>query len=482
MRWLLPAIVLCASAATADEPRVTLSEAGYREVLIEVVAEPDPNVAAWTIWFSPSDFTDTRDATLHSIIRVADTQGLEQPDPASSWQACTSMGEPAHASAAGDTVIDPSANQWSCRLTGIEPGVETWFAVIPVDARNLPLASSFTTLSARTDAQDVRTPAPDMSPILYALGAIVLSGIALLSWLRWSDLRRGKTRSRLAHLYVGPAVIALVALTLYPILYGIGLAFTDADQSRLGDESFVGITNFFTVLATPGVLRVTLFTIIWAVVNTAAHVFFGLVLALALNSPGLRGKTLYRTIILLPWAIPAYISVLAWNGMLQPDGLINAVLGTNIDFLASADSARIVVILVNIWLGIPFMMVTLTGGLKALSNDMFEAANLDGVSRWDQLRFLTLPNLKGTLVPVSLLGIIWSFNSFNTIYLLSRGGPYVGFGEPGATDILVTYVFNVAFTQGRYGVAAAWSVLIFLMLMAFSWVYLKRTRAMEANA
>ncbi len=482
MRWLFLTLCLWAAAAAAAEPRVVVSEAGYREVLIEVTSEPDPNVAAWQVWFAGSDFSDTRDATLHSLILVGDTAGLEQPAPSTGWQDCLSRGEPAHVNAAGDTVIDPSAGDWACRLTGIEPGVETWFAVIPVNARNLPLTPSFTTVSSRTDIADVRTPAPDMSPILYALGAIVLSGIALLSWLRWSDLRRGKTRSRLAHLYVGPAVIALVALTMYPILYGIGLAFTDADQSRLGDESFIGITNFFTVLATPGVLRVTLFTIIWAVVNTAAHVLFGLVLALALNSPGLRGKTFYRTILLLPWAIPAYISVLAWNGMLQPDGLINAVLGTDVDFLASADSARVVVILVNIWLGIPFMMVTLTGGLKALSNDMFEAAELDGVSRWDQLRFLTLPNLKGTLVPVSLLGIIWSFNSFNTIYLLSRGGPYVGFGEPGATDILVTYVFNVAFTQGRYGVAAAWSVLIFLMLMAFSWVYLKRTRAMEANA
>ena len=113
---------------------------------------------------------------------------------------------------------------------------------------------------------------------------------------------------------------------------------------------------------------------------------------------------------------------------------------------------------------------------------MFEAAELDGVSKWDQFRHLTLPNLKSTLVPMSLLGFIWSFNMFNTIYLLTRGGPYVGFGEPGATDILVTYVYTLAFDYGHYGIAAAWSVLIFLMLIGFSAFYVSRTRATEAAA
>jgi len=205
-----------------------------------------------------------------------------------------------------------------------------------------------------------------------------------------------------------------------------------------------------------------------------------MILALALNKPGLRGKNIYRTILLLPWAIPGYISVLAWNGMLQADGLINGLLGTHVDFLGGALSARVLVILVNIWLGIPFMMASFSGALQALSKDMFEAAEVDGVSKWDQLVHLTLPSLKSTMVPVSLLGFIWSFNSFNTIYLLTRGLPYVGFGEPGATDILITYVFNVAFKYGYYGVAAAWSVIIFLMLMAFSWIYVKKTRATEA--
>ncbi len=469
-----------------NQPRVSVAdtEPGYRQIQIDVAVSPDPRVAAYEIWFAENSFSSTRDALLHSRIAVMDVDGLERGAPGENYDYCQVDGLPAYLDADGNAVIDRNAARWSCALTGMVPGRDTWIAVVPVSADGLALVDvdELQPVSGRTDASDERTPPPDTRPVLYALGSIILSTIVLLVFLRQRDARKGRTRSRLAHVYVAPAVIGLITLTFYPILYGIGLAFTDADQSHLGDEAWVGLKNFVTVFASPGMWRVTGFTLVWAIANTAAHVFFGLLLALALNRAGLTGKTVYRTVFLLPWAIPGYISVLAWNGMLQPEGLVNGVLGTSIDFLAGADSARLVVILVNIWLGIPFMMMTLSGALQALSADMFEAAEVDGVSRWDQFRYLTLPNLKSTMVPVSLLGFIWSFNSFNTIYLMTRGNPYVGFGEPGATDILITYVFSVAFEYGQYGVAAAWSVLIFLMLVVFSWLYLKKTRATEASA
>ena len=112
---------------------------------------------------------------------------------------------------------------------------------------------------------------------------------------------------------------------------------------------------------------------------------------------------------------------------------------------------------------------------------MYEAAEVDGVSPWNQFKHLTIPNLKGTLIPLSLLGFIWTFNMFNVIYLMTDG-PNLRFGEPGGIDILITYVYDVAFRDGAYGVAAAWSVVIFLMLVVFSWFYMKRTNATEASA
>jgi len=126
--------------------------------------------------------------------------------------------------------------------------------------------------------------------------------------------------------------------------------------------------------------------------------------------------------------------------------------------------------------------MSLSGALQALPREMYEAAKLDGVGAWDTFRHLTLPNLKSALVPLSLLGFIWTFNMFNVIYLLTDGGPDLYFGEPGQTDILITYVYDVAFRDGAYGVAAAWSVVIFMMLVAFSWTYMKRTQATEAAA
>jgi arabinogalactan oligomer/maltooligosaccharide transport system permease protein len=167
--------------------------------------------------------------------------------------------------------------------------------------------------------------------------------------------------------------------------------------------------------------------------------------------------------------------------MFQPDGLINDLLGTDINFLSDPTGAQIIVILVNIWLGVPFMMMSLSGAIQALPRDMYEAAELDGVSDWNAFRHLTLPNLKSALVPLSLLGFIWTFNMFNVIYLMTDGGPDLYFGQPGQTDILITYVYDIAFRDGAYGVAAAWSVIIFFMLLTFSWTYMKQTNATEAS-
>ncbi|DAC50468.1 MAG TPA: sugar ABC transporter permease, partial [Candidatus Poseidoniales archaeon] len=329
---------------------------------------------------------------------------------------------------------------------------------------------------------DVLPRAGDTSPVLFALGAIFLSLVVLLGYGRAMDVRAGRLHGKSAHFYIAPAMFALAMLTFYPVLYGIWLAFTDADATRLGDQAFIGLANFIEVFTASGFLRVTLFTLIWTVVNVAAHIGLGLFLAMVLQYANIRGKTAYRTVLLLPWAIPSYISVLVWKGMFQPEGLVNAVLGTDLHFLAEPTGAQIVVIFVNIWLGVPFMMMSLSGALQALPREMYEAAKLDGVGAWDTFRHLTLPNLKSALVPLSLLGFIWTFNMFNVIYLLTDGGPDLYFGEPGQTDILITYVYDVAFRDGAYGVAAAWSVVIFMMLVAFSWTYMKRTQATEAAA
>lgn len=438
----------------------------------------------YQIWYATQPFDNLSNARMHSYVRIAETTGLPQPSIGSGYDDCWADSEPAHRDSLGIAVFEPTTRTWSCSLTGMLPETDYWFAVIAADSSGQPIRfdEPILTVPGRTDIGDQPPPAPDTQRVLLILCSILLFFMGLFAYLRWSDLRTGNLDSRWAHIYVAPAIIALAILSFYPVCYGIWLAFTGAHQSSLGEEEFIGLTNFITVFNTPGFLRVTLFTLIWSIANVSAHVGIGLLLAVVLTRAELKGKLFYRTLLLLPWAVPGYISILAWRGILQTNGLLNDILGTNLDLLAQVTSAQVLVILVNIWLGIPFMMMSMSGALMGIPRDMYEAAELEGVSKWKQFLHITLPNLKTTLVPLSLLGFIWSFNMFTVIYLITRGKPTVGFGEPGATDILITYVYDVAFQYGQYGVAAAWSVVIFLFLVAFSWLYMKHTRATESAA
>ena len=430
---------------------------GYRTIDLEVITTGADN---YTIFV---------DGTYHS--RISKDNGLGIIN--TGYDSCTSGG--VELLRDQEVPLVPSnATSFNCVLTGMEPGVVHEIEVF-ADGQ------SHMSMGAITDVVDITPTSGDTSPVMFALGAITLSLIALLCYSRWRDYKLGRMKSRLAQFYVAPALLALALLTFYPVLYGFWLAFTDADQTHLGEQSFIGLANFVEVLSSSGFIRVTLFTLVWTVVNVTAHISLGLFLALVLQRNNVRGKTAYRTILLLPWAIPSYISVLVWKGMFQPDGLINDILGTDINFLSDPTGSQIIVILVNIWLGVPFMMMSLSGAIQALPNEMYEAAEVDGVSNWNMFRHLTLPNLKSALVPLSLLGFIWTFNMFNVIYLMTDGGPNLFFGEPGQTDILITYVYDVAFRDGAYGVAAAWSVIIFLILLTFSWTYMKQTNATEAS-
>ena len=437
--------------ADAIKPNV-----GYRTIQVNITTDGSEN---YSIYF---------DGELHTEIIADNGQGVLS----AGYDNCTADG--IEMQQLGQIRLLPSgAQEIECYLTGM----------VPNKLHNIEVyadSSLLFSVEGLTGVSDERPDSGDTSPVMFAIGAIVLSLIALLSYSRYRDGQLGRTNSRLAHFYIAPAMLALAVLTFYPVMYGFWLSFTDADQTRLGEQVFIGLSNFWDVITASGFIRVTIFTMVWTVVNVSAHIGLGLFLALVLQRADIKGKTAYRTILLLPWAVPSYISVLVWKGMFQPDGLINDLLGTDINFLSDPTGAQIIVILVNIWLGIPFMMMSISGALQALPKDMYEAAKIDGVTGWDAFRHLTFPNLKSALVPLSLLGFIWTFNMFNVIYLMTDGGPDLYFGEPGQTDILITYVYDVAFRDGAYGVAAAWSVIIFLMLLAFSWTYMKQTNATEA--
>ncbi|MEM3397081.1 MAG: ABC transporter permease subunit [Thermoplasmata archaeon] len=364
----------------------------------------------------------------------------------------------------GSAHVPADAKTIAYNLTGLSP---TTNYRLEVRHGNDVESIEFTTL-----AEVVQLPKNDLS--VYAVLAVVVGSFALLiGWL--AKMEKKKLRS--AYIYIAPALLGLVLLTFYPVLYGFFLSFTDYSLSYSQEYNFVGLENYLNVLFTPDFSLVLTTTIIWTVGCVALHVLIGIFLAVLLNRK-IKGRVVYRAILLLPWAVPSYISVLTWRSMLEYGGALstpfNSFLGTNIDFLNSMPWALVAVIMVNVWLGFSYMMMVFSGALQGIPEELYEAADVDGFSRWQKFRYITLPLLKPAIIPAALLGFIWTFNMFNVIYLLTGGGPVGKVGvSAGSTDILITFVYDQAFLYWRIGFAAAYSVVIFMMLLAFSVIYLR---------
>ena len=263
----------------------------------------------------------------------------------------------------------------------------------------------------------------------------------------------------------------MVVLVVVPFAVGAGMSLFHFDGASW---RFVGAANFADILASRDVplsdplsfYFTLVVTALWTVANVALHVAIGVALALLLRDPALRLRGVYRVLLIVPWAVPNYITALIWKGMFHRQfGAVNALLGmAGVEPVAwfsrfwTAFTANVVT---NVWLGFPFMMVVTLGALAQIPKELEEAAALDGASRFQTLRRVVLPLLKPALLPSVILGAVWTFNMFNVVFLVSGGEP------DGATDILVSQAYRWAFTRGhRYGYAAAFAVLIFAVLVA----------------
>ncbi|MFH1278893.1 MAG: sugar ABC transporter permease [Candidatus Eisenbacteria bacterium] len=291
----------------------------------------------------------------------------------------------------------------------------------------------------------------------------------------------GNKRIGLPYLFLGPALVVMMLVVLYPFLYNIRIAFSNMSLYHLRDARFVGLEHFRTIAGEPEILRIFGKTVIWTVVNVVSHLVLGVGLAILLNQE-VRGRAWFRALLILPWAMPQYITALTWKGMFNYEfGAINLILRhlhlPAVPWLSNANWAFAAPIITNIWLGFPFMMVIALGGLQSIPKEMYEAADIDGAGWWFRLRKITLPLLKPVLVPAAILGTIWTFNNLNVIWLVTNQG------EPAdKTHILVTYVYKAAFHYYRYGYAAAFSLVIFLILLAFVVWFLRVSREKEGAA
>jgi len=329
--------------------------------------------------------------------------------------------------------------------------------------------------------------------VLQGIGAVLV--IAWIVWQRnsFSQLVRDWRRNRLAYLFVLPSIVTIFAVIVFPFFYNIVLSLSNMSLSNFKDWQVVGLQNYWEVFSDPKIWVIFVKTIIWTVVNIAFHVGIGLLLAVALNGP-IRGKALYRILLIIPWAVPAYITALTWRGMFDYEyGAVNLLLtqvarfpparwaldlvglAPPVNWLGDVWHAFEACIVANVWLGFPFMMVIALGGMQGIPQELYEAARIDRASRWQQFWHITLPLLKPVLLPAITLGTIWTFNNLNVIWLVSNSG------EPqDSTHILVSYVYKAVFNLYRYGYGAALSMLIFCMLLAFSMLFLHRTRATDS--
>ena len=288
-----------------------------------------------------------------------------------------------------------------------------------------------------------------------------------------------RERTWVAYAFLAPVAVVMAVIVIYPLILSIWSSFTDlstanqANRFREGREVFIGLENYVTVLSSGEFWGRLGWTTIWTGVNVFFHFTIGLGLALLLNQR-FRGRTAYRLVLMLPWAVPAFISAVAWRYIFNGEyGVLNLALAEiGIDgpnWLSDQFWAYVAPIIVNVWLGVPFMMVALLGGMQSIPQDLYEAARVDGANRRQSFWNITLPQLRSVSVAVTMLGIIWTFNLFVVIYLTTGGGP------GGRTDILVTESFNF-FQAGQYAVAATYSVVILSLLLLFVTAYQRTFR------
>lgn len=367
--------------------------------------------------------------------------------------------------------------EWSTNLAVEFKELETelvangYFVEIPVEQMELPIKTSVSNWKVT------------LSFLGFLLILFVLTGLME----RFIDTF---IEHRLAYAYILPAMFGVFLLVFFPFVYGFLIGFTDYNLTNFGGDLIeyfsnfdnYGFNNFINILKVVSFRDYSNFyftlthTILWTVLNLIFHVGIGVALALILNDIRLRGRTIFRILLILPWAIPNYITALIWRGMFHKQfGAVNGfleLLGIEpISWFTAPVTAFLANLATNVWLGFPFMMIIALGALQSIPRELYEASAIDGSSKWQSFWNVTFPLLRPAMVPAVILGTIWTFNQFNVIYLVSGGGP------DGATELLITDAYKLAFEQYRYGYAAAYCIIIFAVLLTYGIVTSRVTRA-----
>ncbi|KKK36449.1 arabinogalactan ABC transporter permease [Mesobacillus campisalis] len=294
------------------------------------------------------------------------------------------------------------------------------------------------------------------------------------------------------YLIMSPGFMLLVFVVIFPIMFVVLLAFTNYDlyhspPAKLVD--WVGIKNFIDIFKID-IWRQTFFsvfawTIVWTFAATTFQVALGIFLAIVVNQKDLKGKAIIRTVFILPWAVPAFVSILVFAGMFNESfGTINndilAFFGIGpIPWMTEAVYTKIALILIQTWLGFPFIFAMTTGVLQSIPNELYEAATVDGATNFQKFRNITLPLVLFATAPILITQYTFNFNNFNIIYLFNGGGPAVPGSNAGGTDILISWIYRLTMTSAQYSKAAAITMMLSAIVIAVALWQFKRTKSFQ---
>jgi arabinogalactan oligomer / maltooligosaccharide transport system permease protein len=294
------------------------------------------------------------------------------------------------------------------------------------------------------------------------------------------------------YLMISPGFILLVFAVIFPIIFVVLLAFTNYDlyhspPAKLVD--WVGFQNFVELvkldLWKKTFIHVLAWTIVWTFGATTLQIALGIFLAIIVNQKDLKGKAMIRTIFILPWAVPAFVTILIFSGMFNESfGVVNktilAAFGIDsIPWMTDPFWTKVALILIQSWLGFPFIFAMTTGVLQAIPEELYEAATVDGVTLWQKFTKITLPLVLYAVAPILITQYTFNFNNFNIIYLFNGGGPAVSGQNAGATDILISWIYRLTMTSAQYSKAAAITLLLSLVVVTVALWQFRKTKSFK---
>ena len=275
-------------------------------------------------------------------------------------------------------------------------------------------------------------------------------------------------------IYILPALLLLLIILVFPIMYTGYISLTNMNMYHWNDYKFIGVSNYIRALFKfdSGFLEALLTTILWTAINVILQIGMGFLIALGLNSPLLkRLSRIYKTLLMLPWAMPAYISILLWRvGMFNTEfGILNKLLTllglSKVDFLGNNIIAFCSCLTLNLWMALPFMISTIDGALHSIDSSLYESAILDGAGFWESTYCITIPAIKPIIAPAAVMTTFITFKQFDIVYLLTQQKGYM----TGANlNTVITYAHQNAFVSNNYGLSGAVSILLFVIIILFS--------------